>query len=243
MATANSKKKTVQPLLPCEIVKKYPGQEQVDLGVRIEIPGHWFNAIPAEDRNKRFVSTAVEYQACRPFYGNNRSLAKTEAIQFQVEEDVVDDPEHEGYWIRLNVWDRYRHDTFKDNREAELQYVRNAQPSQLVAQDTAAIADENADKRSGKAPVYLYFDFVGSGTHIIAKGPNKGKVSKCELWKCKLCVSSSDDVFKALPKHVEFVLFVVVDLKHFQLSRSEPFRQFCLASEQPLCALLSGQFE
>ncbi|KAK3279785.1 hypothetical protein CYMTET_12361 [Cymbomonas tetramitiformis] len=210
-----------------------------------------------------------------------------------VEEDVVDDPEHEGYWIRLDVWNRYRHDTFKDNREAELQYIRNAQPSQLVAQDTAAIADENADKRSGKAPVYLYFDFAGSGTHIIAKGPYKGKVSKCELWKCKLCVSSSDDVFKvfqgstgglfkhlkryhaaehvlasqcsshaklrvdaqgnitevysfneALPKHVEFVLFVVVDLK--QALPAQPQRAFQTIlprSGQPLCALLSGHFE
>ncbi len=73
----------MQASLPCEIVKKYPGQEQVDQSVSIKIPGHWFNGMDASDKAKLFDATAVEYSKCRPF-GQGRALAKAEAIRFQV---------------------------------------------------------------------------------------------------------------------------------------------------------------
>ncbi|KAK3281614.1 hypothetical protein CYMTET_10609 [Cymbomonas tetramitiformis] len=92
--TANKKTASIQLSLPCEIVKKYPGQEQADLNVKINIPGHWFNDMDAEDRAKEFVSTAVEYSTCRQF-GTGRNSAKTEALRFQVEEDVAAQPDHE----------------------------------------------------------------------------------------------------------------------------------------------------
>ena len=75
--------KKKQAALPCEVVKKYPGQEQVELSVQILIPGHWFNGLVGAEKAKKFTATAVEYANCRQF-GAARSLVKTEAIRFQV---------------------------------------------------------------------------------------------------------------------------------------------------------------
>ncbi len=57
----------VQAALPCEIMKKYPGQEQVELSVVIRIPGRCFNGMDAAEKAKLFEATAVEYSKCRTF--------------------------------------------------------------------------------------------------------------------------------------------------------------------------------
>ena len=46
------------------------------------------------------------------------------AIRFVCESDVLDDPAHQGFWIPILEWNRYRHDTYKDNRQAELKFIR-----------------------------------------------------------------------------------------------------------------------
>ncbi|KAK3265289.1 hypothetical protein CYMTET_26015 [Cymbomonas tetramitiformis] len=45
----------------------------------------------------------------------------------QVTEDVEEDHNHEGYWMRLDQWNRFRHDTYKNCREDELQYITNGE--------------------------------------------------------------------------------------------------------------------
>ena len=40
--------------------------------------------------------------------------------------DAIDDPGNNGFWTTLALFNRWRHtthDTYKDNREAELQYL------------------------------------------------------------------------------------------------------------------------
>ncbi|KAK3262435.1 hypothetical protein CYMTET_28712 [Cymbomonas tetramitiformis] len=75
--SAKISKQSKQTALPCEVVKKYPG-----LSVVIEVPGRWFNAIPAYQKAKTFLATAVQYSICHQF-GNGRNAVKTEAIRFQ----------------------------------------------------------------------------------------------------------------------------------------------------------------
>ena len=48
------------------VVKQYPGQQQVDLAVEIEVPGSWFGAGPmgsltATEQRKKYKAQAVEY--------------------------------------------------------------------------------------------------------------------------------------------------------------------------------------
>ena len=44
-------------------------------------------------------------------------------IRFICESDAIDDPDHKGFWTTLALWNRWRHDTFKDDRETELQFL------------------------------------------------------------------------------------------------------------------------
>ena len=45
-------------------------------------------------------------------------------IRFVCEPYSIDDPDHKGFWTTLlALWNRWRHDTYKDDRQAELQYL------------------------------------------------------------------------------------------------------------------------
>ena len=48
------------------LFKKYPGQQQVDLHVRINVPGSWFSGgaaggLTAVEKRDKYVSVAVEF--------------------------------------------------------------------------------------------------------------------------------------------------------------------------------------
>ncbi|KAK3288232.1 hypothetical protein CYMTET_4288 [Cymbomonas tetramitiformis] len=182
--------KKKQAALPCEVVKRYPGKEQVDLSVQILIPGHWFNGLVGAEKAKKYTATAVEYANCRQF-GAARSLVKTEAIRFQVDADVLESPDHEGYWIRLDQWNRFRHDTFKDDRAAELRFIPASNLHSVApSSDSASPGSASAATR---APVYEYFNPLGDAIHVPQSGNNKGKKLKCSLWKCGLCKAGQAD--------------------------------------------------
>ena len=60
-----------------ELVKQYPGQEQVDLSVEIEVPGSWFSvgsmgSLTTTDRREKYNAQAVEYSEVREFPGAPR---------------------------------------------------------------------------------------------------------------------------------------------------------------------------
>ena len=67
-----------------EVVKQYPGQEQVDLAVEMEVaePGSWFGdgpmgALTATERREKYTAQAVEYSKVREFPGASRGSRKT----------------------------------------------------------------------------------------------------------------------------------------------------------------------
>ena len=72
-----------------EVVKQYPGQQQVDLAVEIEVPGSWFGvgpmgALTDAERREKYTAQAVEYAEVREFPGASRGSCKTkeQAIRF-----------------------------------------------------------------------------------------------------------------------------------------------------------------
>ena len=65
-----------------EVVKQYPGQQQVDLAVEIEVPGSWFGvgpmgALTPTERREKYTAQAVEYSEVREFPGASRTARKT----------------------------------------------------------------------------------------------------------------------------------------------------------------------
>ena len=81
-------------------------------------------------------------------------------IHFLCESDVVDNAAHGGFWMPLLDWNRYRHDTYKDNRDAELPFIRTVA---AAADAQSAAAPAAADM---KALIYSEYDLVEKGFHV-----------------------------------------------------------------------------
>ena len=99
--------------LGVEAIKFYPGQEQVDLSVEIEVPGSWFNgtaigSLTTTERRQKYKAQTVA--AVREFPAATRGGKKNKesGIRFLCIEDAADDPHSVGYWMKLTQWNRYR---------------------------------------------------------------------------------------------------------------------------------------
>ena len=67
-----------------EVVKHYPGQQQVNLSVEIEVPGSWFGgtemgSLNAGERRQKYKAQAVEYAEVREFPGATARARKVKA--------------------------------------------------------------------------------------------------------------------------------------------------------------------
>ena len=90
-------------------VKYYPGQQQVNLSVEIEVPGSWFGgtemgSLNASERRQKYKAQAVEYAEVREFPGATARARKVKApaIRFISLDDASSDPRSDGYWMQLS---------------------------------------------------------------------------------------------------------------------------------------------
>ena len=65
------------------LIKKYSGEETIEMAVQVEVPGSWFNNMSAEEKKKDFLVIPVEYSTCREF-GSNKKMNKKEGVRIQV---------------------------------------------------------------------------------------------------------------------------------------------------------------
>ena len=165
--------------LGVEAIKFYPGQEQVDLSVEIEVPGSWFNgtamgSLTTTERRQKYKAQAVEFAEVREFPAATRGGKKSResGIRFLCIEDAADDPHSVGYWMKLSQWNRYRHDTFKSRPEDELIYIRALPSASLL--DTAAAAKNEPSK------LKAVFEKVSTGVHT----QKDGVEVPCSYYKC-----------------------------------------------------------
>ena len=68
-----------------EVVKHYPGQQQVNLSVEIEVPGSWFGgtemgSLNASERRQKYKAQAVEYAEVREFPGASLRARKVKGF-------------------------------------------------------------------------------------------------------------------------------------------------------------------
>ena len=123
-----------------EVVKHYPGQQQVNLSVEIEVPGSWFDgtemgSLSASERRQKYKAQAVEYAEVREFPGASARARKVKepAIRFICLDDASSDPNSDGYWMQLSQWNRFRHDTFKERPDDEMSFILGTGPSSVLA--------------------------------------------------------------------------------------------------------------
>ena len=105
--------------------------------MKVHIPGSWFSSggegqLSASVRREKYAAVAVEFDGAHVFQpALGRQPAKVgPAIRFLCHSDAADDADHRGYWIELPVWNRYRHDTYKDRRDDEVRRATLGSKSQ-----------------------------------------------------------------------------------------------------------------
>jgi hypothetical protein len=117
----------VQTSLDVEVIKQYPGRVQVERKVKLRVPGKHFPQLTPAEQKDFYDGTAVEYAERHKFERHLRAswgVAHTgPGIRFICDSDAFDDPDTRGFWTSLALWNRWRHATFKDNREAEKEYL------------------------------------------------------------------------------------------------------------------------
>jgi hypothetical protein len=118
--------KAVQPTLDVERIKQYPGQLQVDRRVMVNAPGKFFPQLTPTDQAKEYPGEAVEFKERHNFPRHAKAWGGAHTgpgIRIICKSDAIDDPDYKGFWTTLHLFNRWRHDTYKDNREAEKQYL------------------------------------------------------------------------------------------------------------------------
>ena len=128
-----------------ERIKQYAAKEQAELRVRIQVPGSWpgFHNLTAEERREPYTAEAFEHVAAHRFAKQGSRPAQTcEGIKFLCEADVIEDPQHAGFIMPLTDWNRYRHDTYKGDRDKELPYIRTPNQGEGAGAPPPAAAAE-----------------------------------------------------------------------------------------------------
>ena len=81
-------------------------------------------------------------------------------------------PNHRGFWTTVALWNRWRHATYKDDRDAEKQYLDEL-PA-VVTPAAAKVAEEKTEPE-----IKSWFTVAQTGTHTVeGTGRNAGKVLK-----------------------------------------------------------------
>ena len=149
--------------LGVERIFQYAGQEQVDLALIVDVPGSWFGAgseggLAPGEKKEKYAAQAVEYAQVHEFKKPRAKSTKEQAIRFICTSDAQDDGNHDGFWMPLTQWNRYRHDTYKDNRQAELPFIRD----KTTLQPTESPASAPAPAEAG---IFEHFELVSTGKH------------------------------------------------------------------------------
>ena len=86
----------------------------------------------------------------------------------------------------LTDWNRYRHDTYKEDRAAERPYIREPGDGGGGGGGAAAAAAAEVGAESARPEIYGEFEYLNDGTHEV-KPKNGGapKIVPCEYWRCK----------------------------------------------------------
>ena len=90
----------------CEPIKQYPGQVQVNRGVKVKCPGKHFPGLTPAEQKVDYWVTAMEYRERYPFERHNKAWGPAHTgsgVRFLSDTDAIDDPDHKGFWTTLSL--------------------------------------------------------------------------------------------------------------------------------------------
>ena len=171
----------VQAPLGVDRIKQYRGLQTASRRVKVTVPGKFFPGLQPNERAMGYDCEAVEYSERHDFPRHLKAWGEKHrgpGIRMACVSDAIDDPNNAGFWTTLWLFNRWRHETYKDNREAELQYLDEL--PEVVAPVVEAVAEKE------QPPIKKYFDLVGEGNHTYGgKGKLAGKNAKCYFYACR----------------------------------------------------------
>ena len=164
-------------------IKQYPAKEQSELRVRVMLPGNMFPGLTPSEQRDKYEAEAFGYELAHTFpkkVGVRAKPITCEGIRFLCVSDVMEDPNHTGFIIPTTDWNRHRHDTYKNNPDAEKPYIRQ------VAAAPTLVPSDAANETPQRPPIYSEFELVSEGTHEVTSQKTGTKTkAKAEFWKCK----------------------------------------------------------
>ena len=98
-----------QSALSVQIIKQYPGQQQVTRAVKVRVPGKHFPALTPTEQKEQYEGSAVEFTERHKFPAFLRGWGNAHTgpgIRFICASDVLEDPDHKGFWTTLGLWNR-----------------------------------------------------------------------------------------------------------------------------------------
>jgi hypothetical protein len=168
-----------------QAIKQYPGQQQVDRSVKVKVPGKHFPQLQASEQAAMYWGTAVEFRDRQKFPRHAKAWGGEHTgpgIRFICDSDAIDDPDNKGFWTTLTLWNRWRHETFKDDRDAETQYLDELPDAKAAAADKGG----GAKQEKAEPAIKKYFDVVSTGTHTFGgKGKMAGTTAPFFMYACK----------------------------------------------------------
>ena len=74
-------------------------------------------------------------------------------MRFVSEDDAIEDPDNRGFWTTLSLWNKWRDQMYRDDRDAELQYMDQLWRGQVHGR--GAVDWRRAAVTHGEAPLQL----------------------------------------------------------------------------------------
>ena len=171
---------TAQQELTVERIRQYPGPVQVLRKVTVQVPGKHFPSLQQAEQAQMYDAQAVEYAERHKFSQHTKAWGAAQTspgIRFICTSDALDDPNHQGFWTTLALWNRWRHTTYKDNRAAELQFLDELPHS---------VPPPASEAKKAAPEVKTHYIFLSEGIHTYGgTGRLAGKTEKCSFWLCK----------------------------------------------------------
>ena len=104
----------------------------------VKAPGKHFNGLTGAEAAADYWVVATEYTERHHFERHAKAWGAAHTgpgIRFICDSDAVDDPDHKGFWATVGLWNRWRHETYKDDREAEKEYLDELHLVRTASQD------------------------------------------------------------------------------------------------------------
>ena len=169
-----------------DVIKQYPGPQQVQRAVKVNVPGRHFPQLQPAEQAVLYEATAVDFAERHKFEKHLKAWGAAHTgpgIRFVCVSDAVDDPDHKGFWTTLSLWNRWRHETYKDRRQQELPFLDKL--PELPTTETAPAAA--ATKAKEDPEVKQHFVLVSTGTHVSGgTGRMSGKQQPAFYFACKV---------------------------------------------------------